>query len=249
MTVTQPAAKMLVELSKSQARSRQSSFANLSSCQQIVGILLPHQPHRSSQWRASGAVVASSGALANAPFNASHNCVAAYGSLCCILATLIQLEPLQRGCSHRRAAIAADRYVYLSPRSSQCVGDLLDQVSRPCHVPCPNNAKLRRCAAQDVVAGDGTTSVVVICGALLKKAQELLARGVHPTVVADSFNKAAIKACEVSSEGVAMRLAIRLMDYDPCIMALFCCAASDLHFVAAMTVAQLASVDAKKYSE
>lgn len=52
--------------------------------------------------------------------------------------------------------------------------------------------------AQDVVAGDGTTTVVVICGALLKKAQELLDKGVHPTTVSDSFNKAAIKACEVS---------------------------------------------------
>jgi chaperonin GroEL (HSP60 family) len=29
---------------------------------------------------------------------------------------------------------------------------------------------------QDVVAGDGTTSVVVICGALLKKAQVRLTR-------------------------------------------------------------------------
>lgn len=48
-----------------------------------------------------------------------------------------------------------------------------------------------------MVAGDGTTSVVVICGSLLKKAQELLNRGVHPTVVADSFNKAALRACEV----------------------------------------------------
>jgi len=51
--------------------------------------------------------------------------------------------------------------------------------------------------SQDVVAGDGTTSVVVICGALLKKAQELLEKGVHPTVVADSFNKAAIQACRI----------------------------------------------------
>jgi hypothetical protein len=50
---------------------------------------------------------------------------------------------------------------------------------------------------QDVVAGDGTTSVVVICGALLKKCQELLERGIHPTVISDSFNKAANKACEV----------------------------------------------------
>lgn len=52
---------------------------------------------------------------------------------------------------------------------------------------------------QDVVAGDGTTSVVVICGALLKKCQELLEKGIHPTVVSDSFNLAANKACEVSS--------------------------------------------------
>mmetsp|Transcript_12516 Transcript_12516/g.26982 ORF Transcript_12516/g.26982 Transcript_12516/m.26982 type:complete len:528 (+) Transcript_12516:109-1692(+) len=51
--------------------------------------------------------------------------------------------------------------------------------------------------SQDVVAGDGTTSVVVICGALLKKCQELLEKGVHPTVISDSFNKAAQKACEV----------------------------------------------------
>jgi T-complex protein 1 subunit delta len=47
------------------------------------------------------------------------------------------------------------------------------------------------------VAGDGTTSVTVICGALLKKCQELLEKGVHPTIISDSFNKAANKACEV----------------------------------------------------
>jgi T-complex protein 1 subunit delta len=51
--------------------------------------------------------------------------------------------------------------------------------------------------AQDVAAGDGTTSVTVICGALLKKCLELLDKGVHPTVIADSFNKAAEKATEV----------------------------------------------------
>ncbi|GFR45499.1 hypothetical protein Agub_g6885 [Astrephomene gubernaculifera] len=51
--------------------------------------------------------------------------------------------------------------------------------------------------SQDVVAGDGTTSVVVICGALLKKCQELLEKGVHPTIISDSFSKAAAKACEI----------------------------------------------------
>lgn len=51
--------------------------------------------------------------------------------------------------------------------------------------------------SQDVVAGDGTTSVVVICGALLKKCSELLEKGVHPTVISDAFQKAAHKGVEV----------------------------------------------------
>ena len=48
-----------------------------------------------------------------------------------------------------------------------------------------------------MVAGDGTTSVTVICGALLKKCLDLLERGVHPTVISDAFNKAADRAVEV----------------------------------------------------
>ncbi|PNH02600.1 T-complex protein 1 subunit delta [Tetrabaena socialis] len=52
---------------------------------------------------------------------------------------------------------------------------------------------------QDVVAGDGTTSVVVICGALLKKCQELLEKGVHPTIISDAFSKAANKACKAAA--------------------------------------------------
>lgn len=51
---------------------------------------------------------------------------------------------------------------------------------------------------QDVVAGDGTTSVTVIAGALLRKSLELLEKGVHPTIISDAFHKAALKACEVS---------------------------------------------------
>lgn len=51
------------------------------------------------------------------------------------------------------------------------------------------------------MAGDGTTSVVVICGALLKKCQELLEKGVHPTIISDAFFKASHKACEVGSVG------------------------------------------------
>eukprot|EP00891_Asterochloris_glomerata_P008829 jgi/Astpho2/8829/fgenesh1_pm.00129_%23_7_t len=51
--------------------------------------------------------------------------------------------------------------------------------------------------SQDIVAGDGTTSVTVICGALLKKCLDLLERGVHPTIISDAFLKAAQKANEV----------------------------------------------------
>ena len=49
------------------------------------------------------------------------------------------------------------------------------------------------------MAGDGTTSVTVICGALLKKCLDLLERGVHPTIISDAFNKAADRAVEVGT--------------------------------------------------
>lgn len=67
-----------------------------------------------------------------------------------------------------------------------------------CAVP-----RLIQVLPQDVAAGDGTTSVTVICGALLKKCLELLDRGVHPTVISDSFAKAAEKAVEIL-QGVAV---------------------------------------------
>src|SRR6266498_4007203 len=46
-------------------------------------------------------------------------------------------------------------------------------------------------AAQDVEAGDGTTSVVVIAGSLLGAADRLLGKGIHPSVIAESFQRAA----------------------------------------------------------
>ena len=51
--------------------------------------------------------------------------------------------------------------------------------------------------AQDAAAGDGTTSVTVICGALLKACQGLLGKGLHPTSISDALGKACVKACEV----------------------------------------------------
>ena len=40
-------------------------------------------------------------------------------------------------------------------------------------------------------AGDGTTTVVVLAGALLDAASSLLAKGIHPTAISESFQKAA----------------------------------------------------------
>jgi len=51
--------------------------------------------------------------------------------------------------------------------------------------------------AQDVEAGDGTTSVVVLAGSLLDACLGLLERGIHPTAVSESFQRAAAKATEI----------------------------------------------------
>jgi thermosome len=48
----------------------------------------------------------------------------------------------------------------------------------------------------DNEVGDGTTSAVVLAGALLEKAEELLDKDVHPTVIVDGYMKASRKAIE-----------------------------------------------------
>ena len=47
---------------------------------------------------------------------------------------------------------------------------------------------------QDAEVGDGTTTAVVIAGELLKNAEGLLTQGVHPTVIAEGYRMAAVKA-------------------------------------------------------
>jgi thermosome len=48
----------------------------------------------------------------------------------------------------------------------------------------------------DNEVGDGTTSTVVLAGSLLEKAEELITKNVHPTVVVDGYKKASEKAIE-----------------------------------------------------
>ncbi|GEQ71462.1 hypothetical protein JCM33374_g5146 [Metschnikowia sp. JCM 33374] len=52
-------------------------------------------------------------------------------------------------------------------------------------------------AAQDVEAGDGTTSVAILTGALLGAAEKLLNKGIHPTLIGEAFQRAAARVCQV----------------------------------------------------
>jgi len=49
---------------------------------------------------------------------------------------------------------------------------------------------------QDAEVGDGTTTAVIITGELLDKAEDLIEKNVHPTVIIDGYRKAADKALE-----------------------------------------------------
>jgi thermosome len=50
--------------------------------------------------------------------------------------------------------------------------------------------------AQDAEVGDGTTTVVMVAGELLGKAEDLINKGVHPTIIVEGYRKAADKALE-----------------------------------------------------
>jgi T-complex protein 1 subunit delta len=65
--------------------------------------------------------------------------------------------------------------------------------------------------AQNIEAGDGTTSVVVIAGALLKACQELLNKGIHPAAILSGFEVALDKAKELIA---GMGIPVDLNDRD-----------------------------------
>src|SRR5271157_3328401 len=51
--------------------------------------------------------------------------------------------------------------------------------------------------ATDSEVGDGTTSAVILAGSLLEKAEELLDKDVHPTIIVDGYTLASEKALDV----------------------------------------------------
>lgn len=48
----------------------------------------------------------------------------------------------------------------------------------------------RASTAQDEITGDGTTSIVLFVGELLRQSERLIAEGIHPRNLADGFNAA-----------------------------------------------------------
>src|ERR671934_879681 len=61
--------------------------------------------------------------------------------------------------------------------------------------------------ATDNEVGDGTTSVVVLAGALIEKAEELINKDVHPSVIVDGYNAAAEQALKLL-EKIAVKVDI-----------------------------------------
>lgn len=62
--------------------------------------------------------------------------------------------------------------------------------------------------AQDVEAGDGTTSVVVLAGSLLAAAEKLLARGIHPSAIAEGFRAALHEATTLLQTELAIPVSL-----------------------------------------
>ncbi|MEM0232701.1 MAG: thermosome subunit beta [Candidatus Nezhaarchaeales archaeon] len=61
--------------------------------------------------------------------------------------------------------------------------------------------------AQDEEVGDGTTTVVVLAGELLKKAEELMTKNIHPTVIIDGYGKA-LEFCQKELEKLSLPVSL-----------------------------------------
>ena len=55
----------------------------------------------------------------------------------------------------------------------------------------------RAATAQDDICGDGTTSVVLLVGELLKQADRYISEGLHPRIITDGFEIAKVEALKV----------------------------------------------------
>ena len=55
----------------------------------------------------------------------------------------------------------------------------------------------RAATAQDEITGDGTTSIVLLVGELMKQAERYISEGLHPRIATEGFDLARKEALEV----------------------------------------------------
>jgi thermosome len=65
---------------------------------------------------------------------------------------------------------------------------------------------------QDNEAGDGTTTAVIISGALLNKAEGLINKNVHPTIIIDGYKKASERTLKIL-EKIAISVDLNFQEY------------------------------------
>ncbi|MBS7621294.1 TCP-1/cpn60 chaperonin family protein [Candidatus Bathyarchaeota archaeon] len=65
---------------------------------------------------------------------------------------------------------------------------------------------------QDNEAGDGTTTAVILAGELLAKAEELIGKNIHPTIIIDGYKKAMEKSLEIL-EKIAIPVDLNSQEY------------------------------------
>ncbi|MFA4859197.1 thermosome subunit alpha [Methanoregula sp.] len=58
---------------------------------------------------------------------------------------------------------------------------------------------------QDKEVGDGTTSAIILVGALMEHAGSMLEQGIHPTIIAEGYRMGMMKALEIS-DGLALKV-------------------------------------------
>lgn len=63
----------------------------------------------------------------------------------------------------------------------------------------------RAATAQDDITGDGTTSVVLMVGELLKQADRYIQEGLHPRIITDGYETAKTETLKVKNLGQAVR--------------------------------------------
>lgn len=74
----------------------------------------------------------------------------------------------------------------------------------------------RAATAQDDICGDGTTSVVLLVGELLKQAERHIAEGLHPRIITDGFEIAKAESLKVRYPSPSLPMSTSTKNTRPC---------------------------------